>query len=309
MREQKVPMTAAQRTLHRIKKDRVLYLILSPTIIYFCIFRVWPMINMRLAFFDFKARGPWEFAGLKYFELIFQSSAFMQILKNTLIISFMKYVLLFPVFVIFALVLNELRCNKFRKYVQIVSYLPHFLSWVVIAGIWKSFLDPSDLGALNQILAFLGAGPVDLLTSKGAIRWILMLCEAWRSIGWDSIIYFTAILNISPDLYEAAKVDGANRWHIIRSIILPALLVPMTTVFILNLGFFMSAGFDQVYNFTNNSVNSVIDILDTYVNRLGIENAQYSIATAVSLIKGVVGVILVCMTHITSKKLTGEGVW
>ena len=135
MREQKVPMTAAQRTLHRIKKDRVLYLILSPTIIYFCIFRVWPMINMRLAFFDFKARGPWEFAGLKYFELIFQSSAFMQILKNTLIISFMKYVLLFPVFVIFALVLNELRCNKFRKYVQIVSYLPHFLSWVVIAGI------------------------------------------------------------------------------------------------------------------------------------------------------------------------------
>ena len=107
MREQKVPMTAAQRTLHRIKKDRVLYLILSPTIIYFCIFRVWPMINMRLAFFDFKARGPWEFAGLKYFELIFQSSAFMQILKNTLIISFMKYVLLFPVFVIFALVLNE----------------------------------------------------------------------------------------------------------------------------------------------------------------------------------------------------------
>ena len=309
MREQKVPMTAAQRTLHRIKKDRVLYLILSPTIIYFCIFRVWPMINMRLAFFDFKARGPWEFAGLKYFELIFQSSAFMQILKNTLIISFMKYVLLFPVFVIFALVLNELRCNKFRKYVQIVSYLPHFLSWVVIAGIWKSFLDPSDLGALNQILAFFGAGQVDLLTSKGAIRWILMLCEAWRSIGWDSIIYFTAILNISPDLYEAAKVDGANRWHIIRSIILPALLVPMTTVFILNLGFFMSAGFDQVYNFTNNSVNSVIDILDTYVNRLGIENAQYSIATAVSLIKGVVGVILVCMTHITSKKLTGEGVW
>ena len=150
---------------------------------------------------------------------------------------------------------------------------------------------------------------MDLLTSKGAIRWILMLCEAWRSLGWDSIIYFTAILNISPDLYEAAEMDGANRWGVIRHIILPALLVPMTTVFILNLGFFMSAGFDQVYNFTNNAVNSVIDILDTYVNRLGIENAQYSIATAVSLIKGVVGVVLVYLTHVTSKKLTGEGVW
>lgn len=302
-------MSRTQRAWHQIKRDRVLYLILLPTIIYFCIFRVWPIINMRLAFFDFKARGPWEFAGLKYFKMIFQSGAFGQILENTLIISFMKYILLFPVFVIFALVLNELRCQKFRKYVQIVSYLPHFLSWVVIAGIWKSFLDPSAQGALNQILTFFGAEQVDLLTSKGAIRWILMLCEAWRSLGWDSIIYFTAILNISPDLYEAAKMDGANRWGIIRNIILPALLVPMTTVFILNLGFFMSAGFDQVYNFTNNAVNSVIDILDTYVNRLGIENAQYSIATAVSLIKGVVGVILVSMTHVASKKLTGEGVW
>lgn len=309
MQNRRLPMTAAQRTWHQVKRDRALYLILLPTIIYFCIFRVWPIINMRLAFFDFKARGPWEFAGLKYFKLIFQSDAFTQILENTLIISFMKYVLLFPVFVIFALVLNELRCQKFRKYVQIVSYLPHFLSWVVIAGIWKSFLDPSAQGALNQILAFFGAEQVDLLTSKGAIRWILMLCEAWRSLGWDSIIYFTAILNISPDLYEAAKMDGANRWDIIRNIILPALLIPMTTVFILNLGFFMSAGFDQVYNFTNNAVNSVIDILDTYVNRLGIENAQYSIATAVSLIKGLVGVVLVYLTHVTSKKLTGEGVW
>lgn len=309
MENRRLPATRAQRAWHQMKKDRVLYLILLPTIIYFCIFRVWPIFNMRLAFFDFKARGPWEFAGLKYFQMIFQSGAFGQILKNTLIISFMKYVLLFPVFVIFALVLNELRCHKFRKYVQIVSYLPHFLSWVVIAGIWKSFLDPSAQGALNQILALFGAEQVDLLTSKGAIRWILMLCEAWRSLGWDSIIYFTAILNISPDLYEAAEMDGANRWGVIRHIILPALLVPMTTVFILNLGFFMSAGFDQVYNFTNNAVNSVIDILDTYVNRLGIENAQYSIATAVSLIKGVVGVVLVYLTHVTSKKLTGEGVW
>ena len=309
MPNERLPMTPAQRVWHQVKRDRSLYLILLPTIIYFCIFRVWPIINMRLAFFDFKARGPWEFAGLKYFKLIFQSDAFAQILENTLIISFMKYVLLFPLFVIFALVLNELRCHKFRKYVQVVSYLPHFLSWVVIAGIWKSFLDPSAQGALNQILAFFGAEQVDLLTSKGAIRWILMLCEAWRSLGWDSIIYFTAILNISPDLYEAAKMDGANRWDIIRNIILPALLVPMTTVFILNLGFFMSAGFDQVYNFTNNAVNSVIDILDTYVNRLGIENAQYSIATTVSLIKGLVGVVLVYLTHVTSKKLTGEGVW
>ncbi len=296
-------------TLHRMWQDKLLYAMLLPALIYFGIFRVWPILNMRLAFFDYKARGPWVFAGLKYFKTIFQSSAFTQILQNTLIISFMKYVLLFPAFVIFALLLNELRANSFRKYVQVVSYLPHFLSWVVIAGIWKSFLAPNTDGALNLIRSWFGLAPVDLLTSKGAIRWVLFFCEGWRSIGWDSIIYFTAIMGINPDLYEAAALDGANRWNIVVHIILPALLVPMTTMFILNLGFFMSAGFDQVYNFSNSAVLSVIDILDTYINRVGIESAQYSVATAVSLVKGVVGCILVLITHVTSKKLTGEGVW
>lgn len=296
-------------TLHRMWQDKLLYAMLLPALIYFGIFRVWPILNMRLAFFDYKARGPWVFAGLKYFKTVFQSAAFNQILQNTLIISFMKYVLLFPVFVIFALLLNELRANSFRKYVQVVSYLPHFLSWVVIAGIWKSFLAPNADGALNLIRSWFGLAPVDLLTSKGAIRWVLFFCEGWRSIGWDSIIYFTAIMGINPDLYEAAALDGANRWNIVVHIILPALLVPMTTMFILNLGFFMSAGFDQVYNFSNSAVLSVIDILDTYINRVGIESAQYSVATAVSLVKGVVGCILVLITHVTSKKLTGEGVW
>lgn len=296
-------------TLHRMWQDKLLYAMLLPALVYFGIFRVWPILNMRLAFFDYKARGPWVFAGLKYFQTIFQSAAFNQILQNTLIISFMKYVLLFPAFVIFALLLNELRANSFRKYVQVVSYLPHFLSWVVIAGIWKSFLAPNADGALNLIRSWFGLAPVDLLTSKGAIRWVLFFCEGWRSIGWDSIIYFTAIMGINPDLYEAAALDGANRWNIVVHIILPALLVPMTTMFILNLGFFMSAGFDQVYNFSNSAVLSVIDILDTYINRVGIESAQYSVATAVSLVKGVVGCILVLITHVTSKKLTGEGVW
>lgn len=301
--------TRLSRNLGKMWNDRALYLMLLPALAYFIIFRVWPMVNMRLAFYDYKARGPWVFAGWKYFKMIFKSAAFAQILRNTLIISFMKYVLLFPAFVIFALLLNELRVNAFRKYVQIVSYLPHFLSWVVIAGIWMSFLAPNSNGALNQIRAWFGAPPVDLMTNKGAIRWILFLCEGWRSLGWDSIIFFTAIIGISPDLYEAAALDGANRWDTIVHIILPALLVPMTTVFILNLGFFMSAGFDQVYNFSNSAVLSVIDILDTYINRVGIESAQYSVGTAVSLIKGLVGVILVLMTHVTSKKLTGEGVW
>ena len=296
------------KTLQHMWKDRVLYLMLAPTLIYFLIFRVWPIINMRLAFCNYRAKGPWEFAGLKYFDMIFKSSTFMEILRNTLIISFMKYILLFPFFVIFALLLNEIRCGKFRKYVQIISYMPHFLSWVVIAGIWISILSVSG-GAVNQIMGWFGLDAVDFMTNKGTIRWVLFFSEGWRSLGWDSIVYFTAILAISPDLYEAATVDGAKRIDIIRYIILPALVVPMTTMFILNLGFFMTAGFDQVFNFTNQSVNSVIDILDTYVYRIGLESGQYSLATAVALIKGIVGVFLVLVTHLVSKKVTGKGVW
>lgn len=296
------------KTLQHMWKDRVLYLMLAPTLIYFLIFRVWPIINMRLAFCNYRAKGPWEFAGLKYFDMIFKSSTFMEILRNTLIISFMKYILLFPFFVIFALLLNEIRCGKFRKYVQIISYMPHFLSWVVIAGIWISMLSVSG-GAVNQIMGWFGLDAVDFMTNKGTIRWVLFFSEGWRSLGWDSIVYFTAILAISPDLYEAATVDGAKRIDIIRYIILPALVVPMTTMFILNLGFFMTAGFDQVFNFTNQSVNSVIDILDTYVYRIGLESGQYSLAMAVALIKGIVGVFLVLVTHLVSKKVTGKGVW
>ena len=296
------------KTLQHMWKDRVLYLMLAPTLIYFLIFRVWPIINMRLAFCNYRAKGPWEFAGLKYFDMIFKSSTFMEILRNTLIVSFMKYILLFPFFVIFALLLNEIRCGKFRKYVQIISYMPHFLSWVVIAGIWISMLSVSG-GAVNQIMGWFGLDAVDFMTNKGTIRWVLFFSEGWRSLGWDSIVYFTAILAISPDLYEAATVDGAKRIDIIRYIILPALVVPMTTMFILNLGFFMTAGFDQVFNFTNQSVNSVIDILDTYVYRIGLESGQYSLATAVALIKGIVGVFLVLVTHLVSKKVTGKGVW
>lgn len=302
-----MPSQKKRSLWERLWSERLLYLLLLPTIVFFIIFRVLPIINMRLAFFQFRARGNWPFAGLRYFRMIFKSPAFMQILGNTLVISCMKYILLFPCFVIFAIMLSELRSLRFRKYVQVISYLPHFLSWVVIAGIWISALSLN--GGVNQITGFFGADAVDFMTDRGKIRWILMLCEGWRSLGWDSIIFFTAIITINPSLYEAAEIDGASRWNVIRYIVLPALVTPMITMFILNLGFFLNAGFDQVLNFSNAAVESTIDILDTYIYRIGIEGGQYSLATAVSLVKGVVGIFLVLGTHVISKKLTGEGVW
>ena len=300
-------VTVKRSLWQRLKSEKLLYLMLLPTLIYFIIFRCWPILNMRLAFFQFKARGDWPFVGLKYFKMIFSSPGFGQIMKNTLVISFLKYILLFPFFIIFAIILSEIRNNGFRKYVQVVSYLPHFLSWVVIAGIWINALSLD--GGLNQVLSIFGMKSIDFMTDKSKIRWILMICEGWRSLGWDSIIFYTTIIAIDQSLYEAARIDGAGKLQIIRYVVLPALVTPAVTMFILNLGFFLNAGFDQVFNFSNAAVQSRIDILDTYIYRIGIEGGQYSLATAVSLIKGVVGMLLVLGTHIISKKLTGKGVW
>lgn len=294
--------------LKKLRKDWVLYAILLPTIAYFVLFRVWPIINMRLAFFEYKAVGPWQFAGSKYFKMIFASPSIKTILANTFKLSFLKYVVIFPLYPLFAILLNELRFKYFRNFTQVLSYLPHFLSWVVIAGVWISFLSPSK-GAVNQILGWFGVAPISFMTSKDHIYGALVLSSLWRSLGWDSIIYFTAILNIPRGLYDAAAIDGANRLQVIQKIILPALVAPMVTLFIINLGYFLSAGFDQVFNFTNDSVNMSIDILDTYIYRLGIQNGMYSLATAVGLLKGVVGVFMVLATHFTSKRLTGKGVW
>ena len=307
MKKNEVERPVNRSLWNRLKNEKLLYLMLLPTLIYFIIFRCWPIINMRLAFFQFKAKGDWPFVGFKYFKMIFSSPGFEQIMKNTLVISFLKYILLFPFFIIFAIILSEIRSNGFRKYVQVVSYLPNFLSWVVIAGIWINAL--SLEGGLNQVLSIFGMKSIDFMTDKSKIRWILMICEGWRSLGWDSIIFYTTIIAIDQSLYEAARIDGAGKLQIIRYIVLPALITPAVTMFILNLGFFLNAGFDQVFNFSNAAVQSRIDILDTYIYRIGIEGGQYSLATAVSLIKGVVGMLLVLGTHFVSKKLTGKGVW
>ena len=302
------PKSKGQRLLMRIWQDRVLYLLLAPAMLYFVFFRLWPIWNMRLAFFNYKARSAWTWAGMKWFEIIFSSNGFFTILGNTMRISFMKYVLMFPFSVAFAILLNELRSSRMRKLVQVSTYLPHFLSWVVIVGIFINILSPTG-GILNDFRALFGLPAVDYMTQKDTIMGVLFASSLWRSLGWDSIIYFAAIIGINQSLYEAAYMDGATRMQVIRYVVLPVLITPMVTTFILNLGFFLDAGFDQVFNFTNDAVNSTIDILDTYIYRLGLTQGQYEVSTAVGLLKGVVGVVLVLITHGVSKKLTGTGVW
>jgi putative aldouronate transport system permease protein len=294
--------------LRQIKRDWVLYLMLFPALLYFVIFHVIPLIGMKLAFQDYRIIGDNVWVGLKHFNVLFSSPAFYDVLKNTIIISTMKIIFVFPIPIILSLLINEVRNSFYRKYIQSVVYLPHFLSWVVIAGIWISFLSPVD-GGVNIIRNFFQLPSLDFMTSKDHIRWVLVFSEMWRSAGWDSIIYLAAIMKISPSLYESAMIDGASRLQQMCYITLPELAPTVVTVFILNLGFFMNAGFDQVFNLINDSVISVIDILDTYVYRIGILNGQYSLATAASLFKGVIGVVLILSTHFISKRLTGKGVW
>ena len=292
----------------QMKKDRLLYLLLVPGILYFICFHYLPIFQTKLAFEDFKFVGSNVWVGLKYFKELFASAAFLDVLRNTIIISSMKMILIFPVPIILSLLINEINSTGYRKYVQSVVFLPHFLSWVVIAGIFISLLSPSQ-GAINEIVKLVGAEPISFLTEKNWIRWMLVVSEMWRSAGWDSLFYIAAILRINQSLYEAARIDGAGRFKQMIHITLPELKPTIAVLFIMNLGFFMNAGFDQVFNLMNDSVISTIDILDTYVYRIGLINGEISYATAVGLFKGIVGIILIMVSHIVLKKKTGKGIW
>lgn len=292
----------------KIKQDRALYLMLLPVLLYFIIWHYIPMWGARIAFQDVKYIGNNDWAGLKHFKLLFSSPVFLRVFLNTIIISAMKIGFFFPLPIILAFMFNEIRSSGYRKVIQSVIYLPHFLSWVVIAGIFISLLS-SPLGAINQIITFCGGEPISFMTSTKYIRWIFVVSETWRSIGWDSILYIAAINGIAPELYDAATVDGANQLQQARHITLPSIMPTIITVFILNMGFFMNAGFDQVFNMMNDAVISKVDIIDTYVYRVGLTKGNFSLGTAAGLFKGVIGIFLILGTDRLSRKVSGEGVW
>ena len=307
MKRKEARSLAVHSTLLNIKRSRVLYLMLAPALIYFVVFKLQAILGMALAFYDYRIVGPHEFVGFKHFKELFSTPAFWQIMKNTLVISFTKLIIITPFPVMFAILLSQMKSGKPKKITQVVSYLPHFLSWVVIAGIWFEFLAMN--GVVMDLWDAMGGTRTNLLTNKDTIIGVLVASEMWRSVGWDSIIYLSAILAISPDLYEAARLDGANRWQIIRNIILPALIAPIITVLIVNVGVVLNVGYDQILNFQNDAVLSRVDVIDTYAYRIGLQGTQYSFATAASLFKSVISLGLILITHFTAKKLTGKGAW
>ncbi|WP_244495565.1 ABC transporter permease subunit [Ensifer sp. Root278] len=284
------------------------YLMMAPGLIFFVIFHYFPIWEAKIAFEQLRIIPPNIWVGIKHFQTLFSSPIFWQVLANTLILSTMKIVFFFPVPIITALLLNEIRGGAFRKFIQSAIYLPHFLSWVVIAGVFIAVLSPSD-GAVNDIIGFFGMQPVSFMTDTGSIRWVLVFSEIWRSAGWDSLLYLAAIIAIDQELYDAAEIDGANRWQKIRYVTIPGIVPTIATLFILNAGMFLNADLNQVINFSNDVVRSKIDIIDTYVYRIGLQTGEYSLATAAGLFKAVLGMLMIVAAHLLSKRLTGKGVW
>jgi putative aldouronate transport system permease protein len=284
------------------------YAMMAPGIIFFLIWHYVPIWGAKMAFEQVRIIPPNIWVGMKYFAQLFSSPVFYQVIANTLIISGMKILFVFPVPIIVALLLNEVRGGALRKTIQSAVYLPHFLSWVVIAGVFIAILSPTD-GAVNQITGALGFAPVNYMTDTGTIRWVLVFSEIWRSAGWDSLLYLAAILAIDTSLYDAAELDGANRWQKIRDITIPGIVPTIATLFILNMGLFLSADLNQVINMQNDVNRATIDIIDTYVYRIGLGTGEYSLATAAGLFKAVLGMIMILAAHFFSKRLTGKGVW
>ena len=295
----------------RLYKYRWLYLFLLPAIIWYVIFAYGPIYGLQIAFKDFKILKGIEgsdWVGLKHFIKMFETKAFWQATRNTLVISLLKLVFVSTSGLGLALLLNEVTHHKYRTLVSSVTMLPHFFSWVVIGSILLEILSPSS-GLVNQIILFFGGTPIYFLGEDGWFRFWVIASDMWESAGWNSIIFIAAIGGISPELYEAAQIDGAGRWKQLTNVTLPCIAGTIVVVMVLKVGSMMNAGFDQIYNMYNSAVMDTADILDTYVYRQGIESSKFSYSTAVGLFKNVINLILVLATNYFAKVIGQEGLF
>src|SRR3972149_4043640 len=292
-------------------RHRWLYLLITPPLIYFLVFKYWPLWNTQIAFKDFKpvlgVEGS-SFVGFQYFTTFFNSYYFSQLISNTVIFSVLKLILGMPMAIILALALYETRLSFLRKIAQNLSYLPHFLSWVIMFGILLAMLSPGS-GLINDMIKAGGGQPIAFLTSPEWFRVVVIGSDIWKDTGWSTIIYLAALMAIDPVLFEAAAVDGASRLQRVRHISLPGILPVIVVVTLLRLGTLLDAGFCQIFLLYSLPVYSVGDIIDTWVYRQGILEFQFSLATAVGLFKGVIGLALIIVSNRIAKRIAGSSLY
>ena len=291
---------AAKRKAFRkhLKRYWVLYAMLVLPVAYYIVFKYVPMVGNVLAFRRYRpGKGPFgtEWT-LRYFDRFLRDPMFWRALRNTLVLSIGNILINFPIPILFAILLNEVRAKKFKKFVQTVSYMPRFISTVVVIAILNEILSPSS-GIMNQIITALGGKSIFFLGDNHYFKPTLIVTDIWKNFGYGAIVYLAAILGIDTDLYEAAQIDGANRWKQVWHVTLPGMRMIIVLMMVLSLGNVLNAGFDQIFNLYSKAVYESGDILDTFVYRLGLIDAQYGPATAVGLFKSIISTMFISVSY------------
>lgn len=289
----------------RIRRNWGLYLLMVPAIVIFVCFTYLPMYGVVIAFKDFSpSLGIWgsKWAGLKYFRRYFNSYMFSNTIINTLVISLYTIAVTFPLPIVIALMCNQMYAKRFKKFFQVSTYLPHFISTVVMCGMIILFLSPSS-GVIPKLCGMIGIKTGDLMGKANAFSSIYVWTEAWQHVGWDSIMYIAALSAVDPQLYEAAVVDGANKWQKMRYIDIPMLVPTAITLFILRIGSVMSVGFEKVYLLQNDLNIGASEIISTYVYKMGLKSNQYSYSAAIGLFNNVVNFVLLLSVNFVAKKM------
>jgi len=309
------PMLKSKKKLliKTIIKQRYLILMILPFVIWAVIFKYLPLWGWVMAFQDYKPRADmgmldYPFVGLKHFITLFKDPMFYDVMRNTLGMSFLQLFVGFPLPIIFAIMLNEVKSIRYKKFIQTSTYLPHFVSWVIVAGIFTTIL--SGDGVVNELLQFVGIikEPISFFSMP---KWFWAICtsaEVWKELGWNSIIFLAAITSIDPTLYEAAKVDGANRLQAIRHITLPGITNTILVILVLDIGWIISIGFEKQYLLGNSLVQDYSKVLDLYILDYGIKLGRYSFGTAIGIFKSVVSIILLFGANRLAKRWRGQSV-
>ncbi|HGR6269103.1 TPA: ABC transporter permease [Streptococcus pneumoniae] len=309
MNQEILKKSKIQLTVEHIQKYWILYLMMIPATVLLILFTYGPMYGIIMAFQDFtvfKGYTGSPFVGLKHFQRLFSDPLFYRLFKNTFMVGVLDFLFSFPAPLIFALILNEVRKVRFKSVVQSISYLPHFIPLVVMVGIIFELF--GSYGIINSLLSSLGMEPISFFTKS---EWFLPLyigSGVWKTIGWGSIIYMGALTNIDSTLYEAADMDGANRWHKMWHVTLPSLRPTVVTLFILNAGGIMQVGFEKVFLMSSPATYEVSDVLSTYVYRQGILNSDFSYSAVVGLFNNIVALLFVLLANKIAKKLGEEGI-
>ena len=295
-----------QGFLAGVKESRALYLLMLPSIIIFLLFTYYPMYGVIIAFKNFTpAEGIWgsEWVGLKNFIQYFNSYQFGLTIRNTIVISLYTILVTFPLPIALELMCNQIRAKKYKKFFQVSTYLPHFISTVVMCGMLILFLSPST-GIISKLVGLLGFQLPNLMGSAAAFPHIYVWSEAWQHVGWDSILYIATLSSVDPSLYEAATMDGAGKWKKMLHVDVPALMPTVTIMLILRMGSVMSVGFEKVYLLQNTLNSSTSEIISTYVYKMGLISNQYSLSSAIGLFNNVINLALLLLVNAISKKIS-----